>query len=139
MTDTAQVHCPCRTVELSITGSPTAQFYCHCQDCRTVHGGAYVARAMYPLDSLMVATGEVSTFTLKTTARIRCARCGTQLFAEVASFGVRGLNAYLLPNKTFVPAFHIHCAAAVVPILDRLPHYRGAPRWFGGSDDIVEW
>ena len=52
---------------------------------------------------------------------MRCADCGTFLFTEVSSAGLRSLNAYLLPKGSFAPQFHIRCAHAVMPVVDDLP------------------
>ena len=31
--------CPCGAVEITVRGTPVAQFYCHCGDCRTMTSG----------------------------------------------------------------------------------------------------
>ena len=36
-----KVKCRCGAVELEISAEPIVQFYCHCDDCQAVHGGAY--------------------------------------------------------------------------------------------------
>lgn len=136
---TTEVKCLCGAVTLQLEGDPVAQFYCHCDDCQAVHGAAYAPRAMYPAQAVTVTRGDVATWALKTTARTHCARCGTQLFADVASYGVRGVNAYLLPKGAFKPEFHIQCQFAVLPIQDRLPHFKSLPARFGGCDETVAW
>lgn len=35
------VQCKCGAVEVHINSEPMAQYYCHCDDCQNVHGGAY--------------------------------------------------------------------------------------------------
>ena len=42
MSEVMRAACRCGAVEIEITGEPIAQFYCHCDDCQIVHGGAYV-------------------------------------------------------------------------------------------------
>ena len=39
--------CPCGAVELTVRGTPLAQFYCHCDDCRKMTSGAYAAESVY--------------------------------------------------------------------------------------------
>ncbi|MHB8473874.1 MAG: GFA family protein [Gammaproteobacteria bacterium] len=136
---TSDIQCLCGAIKIRLSGEPIAQFYCHCDDCQAVHGGAYVPRAMYPSQAVEVIQGEPMTWILKTTPRTRCTICGTHLFAEVSSFGVRGVNAYLLPAETFKPQFHIQCQYAVLPIQDKLPHFKAFPAKFGGSDETVDW
>jgi hypothetical protein len=132
------IACPCNAVQLRIGADPIAQFWCHCADCRTVHGAAYVAEAIYPADGVEIVQGETKAFTLKTTPRISCAACGTRLFAELDAIGMRGVNGTLLKDQ-FKPSLHIHCREAVAPVRDDLPHYATQPVAFGGDDRLVDW
>lgn len=137
--DPLHVSCPCGRVEVEIAGPPVAQFHCHCSDCRTAHGGASVARWMLRATQVRHLRGETQSWTIRRAERVRCAHCGVAIFADVPEFGIRGLNADLLPPGTFVPQFHIHCREAIAPVPDGLPHYRALPPAFGGTDDTVEW
>src|ERR1700722_9076909 len=101
-----KVQCRCGVVEIEISAEPIVQFYCHCDDCQAVHGGAYAPESVYSADAVKV---------------------------------VRGVNGYLLPPSKFQPAFHVQCQFAVRPIVDDLPHYKGMPARFGGSDEAVGW
>jgi hypothetical protein len=47
--------------------------------------------------------------------------------------------ASLLPKGSFSPTFHIQCQHAVRPVRDDLPHFKGFPASFGGSDEKVTW
>ena len=86
-----------------------------------------------------VVRGEPVPVTIQHTQRLRCSACGTPLFSEIASVGMRSVNAYLLPRGSFQPQFHIHCQHAVLPVLDKLPHFKAFPAEFGGADDLVDW
>jgi hypothetical protein len=130
------VQCSCGAVEIQLTGKPVFQYYCHCDDCQSVHGKAYPV-SLYPAPSVSVVRGDIDAFTLKTTPRTKCKQCGTYLFAEVAGFG--GVNADLFPEGMFNPEFHIQCRYAAVPIQDDLPHYKGTPARFRGSDELMQW
>ncbi len=130
------VACPCGAAKLKISGEPMVQFYCHCSDCRRIHGGAYAPEAMFKSREVEVI-GETMSFTLKTTPRVSCAKCGARLYAEVASVKLKGVNGTLLSD--FTPAFHMHCSEAVLPVRDDLPHYAKQPAAFGGDDTLVEW
>jgi hypothetical protein len=125
-------------VEIQISGKPMLQYFCHCDDCQAVHGKAYPC-SLYPAAAVAVARGETEVFALRTAPRTRCKRCGTYLFSEVPGYGVRGLNADLLPAAIFDPEFHIQCRYAAVSIEDDLPHYKGTPARFGGSDELMQW
>jgi hypothetical protein len=123
---------------MRITGKPVAQYFCHCDDCQAVHGKAY-ACSLHTAQNVSLEHGETDTFTLKTSPRTKCKRCGTYLFAEVPGYGVRGVNAELLPVAMFSPEFHIQCRYALAPIEDDLPHYRGTPSRFNGSNELMQW
>lgn len=137
--ETSEIQCLCGAVKLKISGEPIAQFYCHCHDCQIIHGGAYVQRAMYQSQTVEVVQGEPTIWIFKSTPRTKCDICGTHLFAEVPGFDVLGVNAYLLPVGMFKPQFHIQCQHAVLPVLDKLPHFKAFPAKFGGSDEMVDW
>jgi len=133
-----ELTCPCNAVTLRISAEPIAQFWCHCADCQIVHGAAYAAESIYPAAAIEIVSGETTTFALKTTPRISCARCGTRLVVELAAIEMRAVNGYLLKDD-FRPSLHIHCREAVAPVKDGLPHFATMPAAFGGEDNMVDW
>jgi len=134
-----EISCLCGAVKVRLDGEPADQFYCHCDDCQAASGGAYLAAAVYPSSAVTVLQGELTSWTLKTMPRKRCAVCGTHVIAEVPGVDLRGVKANLLPAGVFKPAFHINCSYALLPVNDDLPHYKGFPTAFGGSDETVDW
>lgn len=132
------VACSCGALEMRVTDKALLQYVCHCDDCQAVHGKAYPC-SLHAAAAVSVTRGETDVFTLRTSPRTRCKQCGTYLFAEVPGHGVRGLNADLLPAGQFVPEFHMQCRYAAAPIQDDLPHYKGTPARFRGSDELMEW
>lgn len=134
----ATIECLCGDIEIELTGEPVVQFYCHCDDCQLVHGGAYMPTAVYRTEDVNVVRGEPRVWRLKTTPRYTCPNCGTRLFAE-GSPNLRGVNAYLLPREVFRPALHIYCRYAPLPVMDALPHYSTVPARWGGSDELVDF
>jgi hypothetical protein len=133
------IACLCGSVRLRIEGEPETAFYCHCDDCQAVHGAAYAGIALYPTPAVTVTRGEPVTWTYRTLPRERCPECGTWLLVRLPDIGLTGVKGNLLPKGAFRPAFHIHCQHAVLPVRDDLPHYRGFPAAFGGSDEQVDW
>jgi hypothetical protein len=131
--------CNCGAVKLEIEGAPIAQFYCHCDDCQAVHGAAYVPVAMFPDAAVKVVAGAPLQYALKVNPRTTCPQCGTRLYASPPGMGVKGVMAAILPPGIFTPAFHIQCQYARVPVRDELPHFKGFPGAFGGSDETVAW
>jgi hypothetical protein len=134
-----KVLCRCGATELEISAEPIVQFYCHCDDCQAVHGGAYAPESVYPADAVKVVRGDPTTWRLKRNPRFTCRECGTRLFIDVEAKRLRGVNGFLLPPGEFQPAFHVQCQFAVRPIVDDLTHYKAMPKLFGGSDETVGW
>jgi hypothetical protein len=104
-----KVQCRCGAVEVEITGKPIVQFSCHCDDCQTVHGGAYVLESVYPADAVEVVRGDPMMWKLKRNPRFTCRECGTRLFIDVEARRLRGVNGYLLPPGKFQAEFHVQC------------------------------
>jgi hypothetical protein len=136
---TLEIACRCGDVLIEVSGPPIVQFYCHCDDCQVVHGAAYVPESVYPADAVKVVRGNPSAWKLKRNPRVTCTTCGTRLFIDVLSFGLRGVNGYLLPPGEFNAVFHVQCKFAVRPIKDDLPHFKSMPARFRGSDETVDW
>jgi hypothetical protein len=130
--------CACGRIGLELACEPLAQFFCHCDDCQCFFGAAYVATAMYARECVRITRGEPQVWVPKINHRHFCRDCGTRLFSEVPGMGVRGVNAYLLPQGSFRPTFHVQCQYASRPVRDTLPHYRVYPAAFGGTDDDIE-
>ena len=137
--ETLSIECRCAGVALEVRGEPIVQLYCHCDDCQVVHGACYVPESVYPASAVTVVRGEPTAWKLKRNPRVTCSACGTRLFIDVVALGIRGVNGTLLPPGKFNASFHMHCQFAVRPVRDPLPHYRGRPARFGGSDDVVDW
>jgi hypothetical protein len=135
MTD---VHCPCGAIHLEVSAEPIAQFFCHCADCRAVHGAGYVPVALYPEAGAKITQGTPKAWKLRTMPRMACPECGTRVFADPVP-GMRGVIGTLLPAGMFKPTMHIHCGSAVRPVKDDLPHFKDMPTQFGGTGDAVGW
>ena len=59
--------------------------------------------------------------------------------AEVPGGKQISIKANLFPAVVFKPTFHKNCRYAGVAVEDELPHYKGCPAEFGGSDEMVGW
>jgi hypothetical protein len=136
---TIATQCRCGAVAQRISGEPAVQLYCHCDDCQSAHGAAYMLSAIYPAPAVAVVSGEPVALVVKSTERMRCADCGTHLFSELPRVGMRSVNPYLLPKGAFRPQFHVQCQHAALPVVDELPHYKGFPAAFGGREEFVAW
>lgn len=139
MAETFETACRCGAVVLRVGGEPLVQLYCHCDDCQRAHAAACVPAAIYHADAVRVLQGKLRAAVVRTTPRMHCEVCGTYLFAEIADHGLRSLSAYLMPQGTFHPQFHVQCQYALLPVVDELPHYKGFPAAFGGAETFVAW
>ena len=126
-----KIQCRCGAVEVEISAKPVVQFFCHCDDCQAVHGGAYAPESVYPADAVKVVRGDPANWKLKRNPRVTCRECGTRMFIDVLARSLRGVNGFLLPPGEFKPAFHVQCQFAVRPSaasasLNRMPSPRRA-------------
>lgn len=135
---TSAVACLCGALRLRINGSPIVGFWCHCSDCREAHGAAYVGVALYDADAVVVE-GDFATFPIRNLPRAFCPGCGMRMFARVPDTPTTGVVAARLTEGEFAPAFHIHCAEALAPVRDDLPHFLRLPAVFGGEDKFASW
>ena len=133
------IQCRCGAVKVELTGEPVSQFFCHCDDCQAAHGAAYIPIALYPTDAVKVVAGTPKSWKLRTMPRMSCPECGTRIFAEPPGVGMRGVVGALLPEGKFKPTFHIQTRFAVRPVRDELPHFKGLPAAFGGTDETIGW
>jgi hypothetical protein len=135
------IQCQCGAVKVEVEGEPVAQFYCHCDDCQSVHGAGYIPVMMFPATAVKIVQGELGDWMRKVTPRRTCRACGVRMFAEPlgGKMGVVGVLANLFPKGRFKPTFHCQCQHAMLPVRDGLPHYKGFPSMWGGSDEKVEW
>jgi hypothetical protein len=134
-----RVHCRCGEVELTISGDPIAQLYCHCDDCQTVHGAAFVPESVYLKEHVSISSGSPKGWTLKRNARYFCGTCGTRIFIEVKGLNLCGVNGYILPPDGFKAQYHMNCKFAAIPVQDHLPHYAALAPQFGGPEDRLDW
>lgn len=80
--------CVCRAVRYSLNGAPLLVYVCHCHDCQSVSGSAYILSVVVRGSDLAI-TGPVETF-IRRTRRARdvqyrvCAECRCGLTANYA-------------------------------------------------------
>lgn len=139
MSAVSDIACPCGAVVVRVRGEPELQFYCHCDDCQTISGGAYVPVALFGADAVLSVEGRTETWTYKVLPRQRCAVCGCGMLAEVPGFGQFGISGNRLPAGMLKPQFHINCRYAQRPVKDDLPHYASLPEMFGGDGRLADW
>jgi hypothetical protein len=132
--------CFCGAVELTVSGEPKAQGYCHCQSCRTWSAGPVNAFTLWPTATVKVTRGEdqVGTFNKSPNAfRKFCKRCGGHLMTAHPEWDLIDVYAALLRTHKFAPEVHVHYQETVLPIRDGKPKMRDLPKEMGGSGETL--
>ncbi len=128
--------CFCGTVEIRVTGKPTAMGYCHCQSCREWSAGPVNAFTLWPPAAVTITRGadQVASYS-KTERSVRkwCKKCGGHLLTEHPTLGVVDVFAAVIPSFPFEPQVHVNYASAVLRIRDGLPKQKDFPTEMGGS------
>lgn len=132
--------CFCGAVELTVTGTPVAMGYCHCESCRAWSAGPVNAFTLWKPEAVSITHGadNVAGFQ-KTEKSIRkwCKRCGGHLLTEHPTMGVVDVYAAVIPGLVFEPAVHVHCQETVLPIRDGVAKQRDMPAEMGGSGVVL--
>lgn len=139
MENSFEAKCPCGDVILQISGAPLGQVYCHCDDCQSAHGAAYVPRSIHQRGDVSILEGNTKVWTNVMRDMVICSSCGSHLFSEHKKSPVRGVNAGNFPPDTFSPTMHLHCKYAVAKIDDDLPHFCDLPSEFEGTGKLMVW
>ncbi|SFK55200.1 Glutathione-dependent formaldehyde-activating enzyme [Methylocapsa palsarum] len=57
MSETTQGACFCGAIEISASGAPKAQGYCHCRSCRSWSASPVNAFTLWPAEAVKVSKG----------------------------------------------------------------------------------
>lgn len=136
MTDTHTARCFCGAVEVSLTGSPEAMGYCHCESCRHWSAGPVNAFSLWPNNSVRITKGadQLGSYA-KTPASVRrwCTRCGGHVLTEHPAWGLVDVYAAVIGDFEFKPGVHVHYQETVLPIRDGVTKLQDLPQALGGS------
>lgn len=136
MTDTHTAHCFCGAVEVSLTGSPEAMGYCHCESCRRWSAGPVNAFSLWPTASVRITKGEDKLGSYaKTPASVRrwCTQCGGHVLTEHPNWGLVDVYVAVIEDFDFAPGVHVHYRETVLPIPDGVAKLKDLPEAMGGS------
>ena len=134
-------HCFCESVQFTLTGSPVAVGYCHCESCRHWSAGPVNAFTLWKPEALTITQGEDAIQTYhktENTYRKWCSHCGGHVFAEHPGLELVDVFAGVLSDFPFKPEAHVNYQETVLHIHDGLPKYRDFPAEMGGSGEMVE-
>lgn len=133
-------HCFCGAVEISLSGSPEAMGYCHCESCRRWSAGPVNAFSLWPADAVKITRGEDQLGSYaKSPDSVRrwCRKCGGHVLTEHPGWGLIDVYAAIIEDFDFQPGVHVHYQETVLHIPDGLPKQKDLPDAMGGSGDLL--
>jgi hypothetical protein len=136
MSETYEGSCFCGAVQISVSGGPVAEGFCHCASCRSWSAAPVNAFTLWKPDAVKVLRGQSHMRAFRKTERsVRtfCALCGGHLLTEHPTFGVVDVYAATIPSYRHKPALHVNYRETVLPMADGLPKFRDMPKEMGGS------
>lgn len=142
MNQTTAYHgsCFCGTVRFTVTGTPEAMGYCHCESCRHWSAGPINAFTLWNPEALHITHGadRIGAYN-KTPGSTRqwCRECGGHVFTNHPEMGLIDVYAAVLPDFLFDPAVHVNYQEAWVRVHDGLPKLKDVPEDMGGSGVII--
>ena len=128
-----KVCCECRTVEITMSGTPRVIGNCHCEDCRTLLNVPYYALSAWSPESLQITRGaeQAKTYQHPTLdmSRVYCPECGETVY-NTNAMGWKIVPAWLTRKNyngklpaALTPDKHFWYAQRVVNIDDDLPKH----------------
>lgn len=140
-------HCFCGSVELTLTGHPELQAYCHCDSCRHWAAGPVSRFTLWKPENLEVTKGKelLASYDKNSSQkggdviseRTWCRQCGGHLMTNHPTMGLIDVPAVLIEGMTFTPEFHVNYQETVQPIKDGLTKFKDLPEPAGGSGEII--
>ena len=132
--------CFCGAVELSVTGSPEAMGYCHCDSCRSWAAAPVNAFTLWKAENVKVTKGAENIGTFRKTERSHrqfCRTRGGHLMTAHPQWNLIDVYAAVLPGLRFQPQLHVNYAEKVLGMPDSLPKMRDLPKEMGGSGETL--
>lgn len=129
-------HCFCGTVEVTVTGTPEAMGYCHCESCRHWSAGPVNAFSLWPAEAVRITRGEdrLGSYAKTPDSRRRwCMDCGGHVLTEHPRMELVDVYAAVLDDFDFAPGVHVHYQESVLRVTDGLPKLKDLPEAMGGS------
>jgi len=133
--------CFCGSVQFTVTGSPAAQGYCHCDSCRKWSAGPVNAFTLWSPESVKVDKGANNVGEYHKTAnshRKWCTKCGGHLFTDHPAWKLIDIYAASIPDFPYQPGVHVNYQEAKLRVKDGLPKLKDLPKEMGGSGVSVD-
>mmetsp|Transcript_78746 Transcript_78746/g.143508 ORF Transcript_78746/g.143508 Transcript_78746/m.143508 type:complete len:336 (-) Transcript_78746:409-1416(-) len=133
-----EVRCYCGACKVKVSGPPTMQVFCNCDDCRKWGGGCAQAAKLYPADKVKV-TGDLLSLPYKEGSgswRKSCATCGGAVVDDKSS---TPFNMIMVPaglfDSPFQPSMHIQYEWKIFSHGDDVPKYKVLPKAMGAPEE----
>jgi hypothetical protein len=136
MSQTHKGACFCGAVEVTVTGEPVAQGFCHCASCRSWAAAPVNAFTLWKPDAVAVTKGAASVGVYHKTEKSHrkyCKVCGGHVLTDHPLWGVVDVYAATIPTLHHDPKLHVNYEDAVLRIKDGLPKFKDMPADMGGS------
>ena len=140
MSSTYTGGCFCGEVAFEVLGTPLAEGYCHCSDCRNWSAAAFIAFSLWAPDAVKVTGGETSIASYSKSERsVRkyCTVCGGHLMTAHPGMNLVSVYPSQVAGFETTPTLHVGYGEKVMSIVDGLPKYADVPAEFGGSGDLL--
>ena len=132
--------CFCGSVEFTVSGSPQAQGYCHCESCRKWSAGPVNAFTLWNPGALQVTRGvdKIGTYHKSANSHRKwCEKCGGHLFTDHPGWGLVDVYAASIPDFPYQPGVHVNYQETKLPMKDGLPKMKDFPKEMGGSGLVL--
>ena len=140
MSQTHRGKCFCGAVELTVSGEPVAEGFCHCSSCRSWSAAPVNAFTLWKPDAVKFTKGEANVGVYHKTEksyRKFCTTCGGHLLTDHPLWGVVDVYAATIPTHRHAPKLHVNYAETVLHIKDGLPKMKDMPKEMGGSGETL--
>ena len=131
-----QGSCFCGTVQFTVSGTPAAMGYCHCESCRSWSAAPVNAFTLWKPDAVQVTRGAESIGAYNKTPRSTrnwCKACGGHLYTEHPHWALIDVYAASIPEFPYQAGVHVNYQEAKLRMRDGLPKMRDLPKEMGGS------
>ncbi len=135
-----QGSCFCGDVRFTVTGTPEAMGYCHCESCRHWSAGPVNAFSLWKPEAVQITQGADNIGTYHKTDnsyRKWCKTCGGHFFTEHPGMGLTDVYAAAIPDFDHQAAVHVNYQETTLRIKDGLPKLKDFPAEMGGSGDVL--
>jgi hypothetical protein len=132
--------CFCGAVEVTVSGAPAAQGYCHCASCRSWSAGPVNAFTLWAAGNVRITKGEQNLASFAKhpqSVRKWCKSCGGHVLTDHPPWNLVDVYAATIPTFKFEPALHVHYEATVLRLRDGLPKMKDVPKEMGGSGETL--